>query len=170
MGGCTGDEITLFAHSVADSRLLVSPASYTATVSSWAAGSQPRGVAVDTTRQRVYVVDDADNKLYAYSLKGAVVWSKPVDGPWDAAVDPSTGRIFVSQYTARAVLVFDYLAGLQVLAIGQTSKHNYGEPGYFNGPAGLAVTGAILIVCDADNFRFQASQEGLSEVDDAAIQ
>lgn len=135
------------------------PGSLSATASSTiGTGSRPRGVAVDSTRGRIYIAEEGTNLLRATTLTGGAVWTRAVSGPWDAAVDPSTGRIFVTQYAARAVLAFD-TNGNQVLAIGQTSRKNYGEPGFFNGPAGLAVTGSTLIVTDPENNRFQVRRD-----------
>jgi hypothetical protein len=73
-------------------------------------------------------------------------------------VDESTGNVFVSQYVPRLVTIHD-TRGTIIRRIGATSSRNYGEAGFFNGPAGVAVIGNRLIVTDPENNRFQVCSD-----------
>lgn len=119
-------------------------------------GTAPRGVALDASRQVLYSVNDGSNQLRATGLDGTPLWTRPVSGPWGVAVEGATGNVFVSQHRARVVIVYD-TSGNIVRTVGATTRSNHGEPGFFNGPAGLTVVGGWLVVTDPENNRFQVS-------------
>jgi DNA-binding beta-propeller fold protein YncE len=96
-------------------------------------------------------------------LDGTPIWIRPVSGPWGVAVEGATGDVFVSQHRARVVIVYD-TSGNIVRRVGATTRSNHGEPGFFNGPAGLTVVGGWLVVTDPENNRFQVSAAAAAAV------
>lgn len=109
---------------------------------------------MDSDRQVVYVAEEGTDSLRAMTSSGETLWTRPVTQPWGVAVARNTGRVYVSSYGDRTVQAYDP-DGTQLQTIGQTGTKNYGEPGFFNGPTGLAITNDLLVVADPENNRWQ---------------
>ncbi len=119
---------------------------------------RPCGLAIDATRQRLYVADAGAHQVLVFSLKGELIHRLGERGsgpgqfnfPTHVAVD-SSGFLFVSDSLNFRVQVFSP-EGAFVREIG-----GYGDrPGYFSHPKGIAIDSEDhLYVVDA---RFESVQ------------
>ncbi|MFN3728730.1 MAG: YncE family protein [Fimbriimonadaceae bacterium] len=72
-------------------------------------GGMPRGIAIDSSRRRAYVVDFDRNQLIVIDLDSSNVLERiRTDyGPRFAAVDPASGRVLVGCTTGGSLLLFE---------------------------------------------------------------
>lgn len=123
---------------------------------------QPLGVAWHPDG-RLLVSDGAEGSIVVLDGKGVrsgEIGAGLLDRPCGLAVDAETGRIFVADTAAHAVLVFD-AEGRMLERIGGRGV----EPGRFNFPTNVALDSeGNLYVSDSLNFRVQVFDRELGPV------
>jgi DNA-binding beta-propeller fold protein YncE len=88
-------------------------------VTSFKGFNRPRGVAVDSLG-RVYVADSGNNRVVILDATGAVLGTldtPTMNDPEAVAVDPTNGRIYVSDTLDDEILVYDWTNGADGAAI-----------------------------------------------------
>jgi tripartite motif-containing protein 71 len=118
----------------------------------------PTGIAIGRDG-RLLVVDSGNRRIQVLSAKGRTVdqWRDPeLVEPWGIAVDPGSGRVFVSDRGAHRIVVFDR-RGRKLAAWGERGA----GAGRLESPHGLALHGGFLYVADTGNGRVvKMSPEG----------
>ncbi|KAI6658158.1 hypothetical protein LOD99_11112 [Oopsacas minuta] len=120
----------------------------------------PWGVAVDYRTDNIYVADQCNNRVQVFSKDGKFLFLFGTDkmkSPLCITIDKE--RVFVSQYEAGCLLIFD-LKGNFIKQIGTPGS---GE-GQFNRPYGIAINvdNGDIYVCDYSNNRIQIFSQDYS--------
>ncbi|KAI6654214.1 RING finger protein nhl-1-like, partial [Oopsacas minuta] len=120
----------------------------------------PYGIAVDYRTDNIYVTDQSNNRVQVFSKDGKFLFLFSADkmkSPLYITIDKE--RVFVSQYGAGCLLLFD-LKGNFIKQIGTRGS---GE-GQFNNPYGIAINvdNGNIYVCDNYNNRIQIFSQDYS--------
>ncbi len=120
--------------------------------------SDPRGIAVDMPRNRMYVANHGNNSILVFDnartasgglAPGHVLSAGPLSGPTALFIDPVHDRLYVANTGANSVLVFDNVSTLNgAVAPDRTVA---GAATGLNAPAGIYVdaTRNLLYVSNA---------------------
>lgn len=126
-------------------------------------GAGPSGSPASDAQGRIYVADPGNHRVKIYLPDGTLFGqlgeagvsgtdNQHFDYPASVAISPTSGDIFVSDYSLHRIQVFD--SQLQYKAtIGATATPG-SDSDHFNGPLGLAAeAGGTLLVADYGNQR-----------------
>lgn len=85
-----------------------------AVIASLGPGANPRGIAVDGLGGHVYWTDYDQNAIYSSDLNGvgaAPLVSSGLTTPWGLALDPTSTRLFLTEYATGRILSYQLLGG-----------------------------------------------------------
>lgn len=119
----------------------------------WGNGSlnNPVGIAVNSAGTTVYVADENNNSIKAYSSTGTLYTQWFVSIPTGVSVDPK-GYVYVTSADGNDIIEkFDYAGNLTNQGGGLGTGN-----GKFNGPIGMACSDTTLFVADTGNNLVQA--------------
>ena len=115
--------------------------------------NSPWGVAVDYSTDNIYVADQSNNRVQVFNKDGKYLFQFGADRmKYPLCITINKERVFVSQYGAGCLLVFE-LKGKFIKQIGTPGS---GE-GQFTNPRGISINqdNGDIYVCDYSNNRIQ---------------